>query len=261
MNRENLDFLYKMFPHHNVKSLDIIVVNQTTKDRLLVSEIESIKIINSFDKGLSKSRNFALQTSTTNWCLIADDDLVYLAGFEHHINKGIQKYETSGVIVFQAERHKNELLRNYPQKSTKQLSEFERFNVCSVEMLVHKKLINEILFNEIFGLGSAIFNSGEEQIFMHNVYKKLKLPISFYKKVIVQHPYLSTGKAYHKKGRYFTKGGIYAKLYPRLYIKWIVFQLFFDVKQGHLKLNEVFNSYKEALLGVQKLKNITNEKN
>jgi len=262
MNRGNFDFLYKMFPHHNVNDLDIIIVNQTTKDRLLVSELPTVKVINSLEKGLSKSRNLALDNATANWCLIADDDLVYVKDFEKIVCEGITHYSKSGVIVFQAQLNDIALLRSYPKMSKQNLSEQEIFHVASFEMLVNRCLVQKkVGFHTAFGLGSGIFNCGEEQVFMNTIKKHLKLSISFYQKTIVTHPQNHTGNNYQLKDRYFTKGGVYAKIFPKTYKKWICMQLFFDVKQGHLQLLQIVTRFKEALRGVQKLKAMENGKN
>ncbi len=262
MNRENLDFLYKMFPYHDLNSLDIIIVNQTTKDVLLTSDVATVQVINSFEKGLSKSRNVALKAATKDWCLIADDDVLYLKDFEKKILKGIQMFKNSGIIVFQSQIDENNLSKKYPSCSQKEMNLLRKFNVGSIEMLLHKKVIdNSIQFNENFGLGSNVFNCGEEQVLMHDIAQLLKLKISFYKATIVQHAWLSTGREYAKKGRYFTAGAIYAKTSPKYYVKWICIQLFFDLKQGNIASKDVYKKYKEALQGKQKLRALENETN
>ena len=89
-----------MFPFHDLKKLDIIVVNQTNKSTLLKSNEPSVKVLNSFEKGLSRSRNLALKNASANWCLIADDDVVYLKKFEEKIKSGIFTFLNSGLLYF-----------------------------------------------------------------------------------------------------------------------------------------------------------------
>ena len=262
MNRENLDFLWQMFPHHDLNNLNIIIVNQTAEGKLLISNVPTVKVLNSFEKGLSKSRNLALQNVTKDWCLLADDDLVYLLGFEKHIASGIQKYSKSGVLIFQAQVNENLLFRKYPDKSQEEMAIFKKLHVRSIEMLLNKRVIrNPIHFHESFGLGSDVFNCGEEQIVMFEISKKEKLNISFFKKTIVQHPWLDTGREYDKKKRYFSSGAFLAKVFPSSYFKWICIQLFFDVKQGNIKIREISSKFNEALRGVKQLKKIENEAN
>lgn len=256
MNRENFDFLYAMFPYHKIEDLDVIIVNQTTKDKQLTSTIASVKVFNSLEKGLSKSRNLALENSSADWCLIADDDLVYLEGFEQKINKGIEKFSSSGVITFQVQKDEFILMRKYPEKSKKKLSIQEILNVSSVEMLINKKMLaSTIKFNDNFGLGSNVFECGEEQVFLKEV-KMLNYNISFFNTTIVHHPLLHTGTKLKNSKRYFVKGGIYAKMFPKTYKTWVFSQIFFDLKQRKISISEMCKYYKNALKGVQKLKEI-----
>lgn len=260
MNRDNFDFLYKMFPHQDLRDLNIIIVNQTSKEFKLESSLESVTVINSFEKGLSISRNLALQNATFDWCLIADDDLIYTIDFTQNIVFGINNFKNSGVIIFQAQIDANLLLRAYPSYSKENLSNFEKLEVASFEMLINrKKVFDKVLFNSFFGLGSKVFNSGEEQLFMRDVHKKLSLPISYISSVIVQHPWLSTGREFDKKNRYFTKGAVFKKIFPKTYLKWILIQLFFDLKLKHIKFTEIYSNYKEAKEGVKKIHELENE--
>jgi hypothetical protein len=63
MNRNSLDFLIPMFPSRKFFEFNILIVNQTTENQLLNSEFPTVRIINSFEKGLSKSRNLALKNA------------------------------------------------------------------------------------------------------------------------------------------------------------------------------------------------------
>ncbi|NQY28602.1 MAG: glycosyltransferase family 2 protein [Flavobacteriaceae bacterium] len=250
MHRENFDFLYAMFPHHSLIDLDIIVVNQTTSNTILSSERPTIKVINSFERGLSKSRNLALQHATSDWCLIADDDLVYLKDFEKQIENGFTTFPNSGLIVFQVESKKHCLHREYPEKSILQLNAFQKLNICSVEMLINRRIIyNKVVFNEYFGLGSQFFNSGEECVFINDIEVKTNKSISFYKEIIVQHPSLSTGNKYGGSKWYFNKGGVFTKVFPKSFHLWMLIQILFDIKQGKMKINTIFKVYKEMIIG------------
>lgn len=260
MNRDNFDFLYKMFPYHDLKDLNIIIVNQTTREFILESNFDTVLVINSFDKGLSKSRNLAFEKATSDWCLLADDDLIYTRDFVKHIVLGIDDFFNSGVIIFKAQIDQNKMLRNYPRQSKNDLSIFEIMEVASFEVLINRKEVYQrVFFNEFFGLGSGNFNSGEEQIFMNDVRQKINLPVSFVSSVIVQHPWMSTGRDFNRKNRYFTKGAVLKKMFPISYVKWIFIQLFFDLKQGHINVLNVYSKYKEALQGVKKIKVLENE--
>ena len=50
MNKTSLDFLSSMFSSQDYSNFTILIVNQTTKDKLLVSDHANIRVINSFEK-------------------------------------------------------------------------------------------------------------------------------------------------------------------------------------------------------------------
>lgn len=257
MNRENLDFLYKMFPNSNIEGLNIIIVNQTTPQKILKSNLLSVKVINSFDKGLSKSRNLALENATSNWCLIADDDLVYVIGFENIISSGIEEYNSSGVVVFKSMVDAETPRRDFPETSKKHITTLKQFNVASFEMVLNRSIPNPLFFNENFGLGSNVFLFGEEVVLMRD-YIEEGFSVSYCDKAIVFHPKDNTGTIYEHSLRYFTKGGVLKYTYPKKYVLWIFIQLFFDVKQHKISLWAIFKNYREAIKGAKKLNNINN---
>lgn len=62
-NRINFDFLLLMFPFEHFSNFNLVIVNQT-KDWFLKSDYHNIKVINVNEKGLSKSRNKAIQNAS-----------------------------------------------------------------------------------------------------------------------------------------------------------------------------------------------------
>ena len=60
MNRDSLDFLIPMFSYSHFSNFSILIINQTQSERILTSAYSNVRVINSFEKGLSKRRNLAL---------------------------------------------------------------------------------------------------------------------------------------------------------------------------------------------------------
>ena len=203
---------------------------------------------------MSKSRNLALKMATSNWCLIADDDLVYLEGFESTVLEGITLFKNSGVIVFKTLLHNNLPRREYYSTSKKNINYFETLRISSVEMLIDKRL--NVLFDENFGLGSEFFSFGEEQVYCFWLKKKFNYSISFFNKPIVKHNWMCTGRDNKLKGRNLTKGAIFYKIFPNSYILWFLIQFLFDYKDGNVKLFDIFQQIKQNYKGVEKLKSL-----
>src|SRR5690349_21405495 len=103
MNRNSLDFLVPMFPFHHFSEMQILVINQTQLDNILVSDYPNVRVINSFEFGLSKSRNLALQNAKGKIVLISDDDEVFKEDFETHLVNAYNKFPNAAVICFRVE--------------------------------------------------------------------------------------------------------------------------------------------------------------
>ena len=100
MNRDSLEFLNQMFIYESYESFNLLIINQTTEGQLLVSNSPNVRVINSFEKGLSNSRNLALKNAIGHLCLIADDDVVYAKGFKALIVSSFETHSESDIITF-----------------------------------------------------------------------------------------------------------------------------------------------------------------
>ena len=113
---------------------------------------------------------------------------------------------------------------------------------------------NSLLFNVNFGLGST-FETADEYIFMREALK-LKMQTIFEPKVILSHPFFSSGKdsgndklVYARSALYYKYSGVlgYLKLCKYLYIVH---------KQGAIKTNQIIKKFKVGLKGISTYKNL-----
>jgi glycosyltransferase involved in cell wall biosynthesis len=187
MNRTSLSFLEKMFPHQDIKQLNILIVNQTTKGRELTSKLKNIRVVNSYEKGLSKSRNLAIKNAVGDICLIADDDVEYVKEFETITKEGFIKFPEATIIRFKIDTFTGEQYKAYPKTSGQLLSRKSIKPTSSIEIAFKRKAILEkgIAFNTLFGLGSY-FQSGEEYLFLKKALSN-GLSVYFVNSTIVKH--------------------------------------------------------------------------
>lgn len=173
MYRTDLEFLTPMFKHLDVSELNILIVNQTTKDKLLSSASEHIRVINSFDKGLSKSRNLALEHTNADIAIIADDDVEYQANTLTIVENAYQLFPEAALISFQYLRENGSLGKIYQKESSYQNSKLHKQSLSSIEISCRPKILKQygIAFHTCFGLG-ARFVCGEEQVFRDDIIRK-----------------------------------------------------------------------------------------
>ena len=164
MNQTDYSLLDKM----NIQT-DAVVINQCDKTSLEIIERNGKKItwVNTEQRGLSKSRNMALSYASGDICLIADDDIRYLDGYESVVLNAYNSQRKADFIAFNmlTENDKNHFSRRQNKKNRK--SKKNEY-YCSVRLSFKLAKINKfgIRFNELFGAGSK-FGSGEESIFIN----------------------------------------------------------------------------------------------
>ncbi|MDT2702006.1 glycosyltransferase [Enterococcus dongliensis] len=169
MKRDSIDFLEKM----NIES-DTVVVNQLGDIPSNQREYKGKKLIikNALETGLSRSRNMALSLSTADICLIADDDIKYVPGYEKKILETYEDYPEADIIAFQVDRiggKRNKAFRSSVHWENK----LSLFKISSVEITIKRQSIKKkkLSFNENIGAGTK-FGQGEESVFLTDAYNR-----------------------------------------------------------------------------------------
>ena len=253
MNQANLDFLRSMFPFEHFSNYNILIVNQS-KDTRLLSEYESVRVINSPDLGLSKSRNLAIKNAIGKILIIADDDITYQKDFINRIISAYSKLNKATIINFCAINENGAYLKKYPNRTKIELNTFEIFNISSVEMTINKEKLDSvgIRFDENFGLGSS-FEMGEETVFLFDL-KRNNQQIAFENQVIVKHESLTTSNKIDSLHKYYIYGALLTRVIVTNYKFWLLTKLFFDIKQKKIKLSSFFLAINNAKKGQEKIK-------
>ncbi|MCW1147619.1 glycosyltransferase family 2 protein [Flavobacterium lacisediminis] len=251
MNRTNFDFLNAMFVFSDFSDFNLLIINQTSEDKQLFSSVDNIKVVNSFKKGLSKSRNLAIQNATQSLLLLTDDDVIFQPGFESHILRAFNTDNNHDGFRFEFLNGKGNFAKKYPKHFEEKLSQLEILNTSSVELVFKLHSIQRVnlKFDENFGLG-AEFAMGEEAIFVADAIKK-GLKIGFVPEVLVAHSHLSTGQRTAVSMQYFIHSAVFYRIYGKMYLFWIALKLFFDLKHRKVRFREIFKMLKKALKGKQ----------
>lgn len=257
MNRDSLDFLIPMFPFCHFSEFSILIINQTSENKLLVSDFPSVRVVNSFEKGLSKSRNLGLQNAHRKIVLLADDDEVFKEDFESNILEAHNNFPEAASICFAIEGSNGLLFKKYPSQTKLQLNNLDIFNILSIEISLKKAVFDQlkINFDTNFGLGSS-FMMGEEAIFLSDL-KNQKQNIIIVPKVIAVHPAVSTDDKLNLEQRYYVLGAFLTRVSNYNYLKGVFLKLFFDIKQSKIKINQVFAALKSANKGKEDFLQLT----
>ncbi|RYJ38490.1 Glycosyl transferase [Flavobacterium anhuiense] len=258
MNRDSLDFLIPMFPYSHFSNFSILIVNQTQKEKILTSDFSNIRVINSFEKGLAKSRNLAFENAIGKILVVADDDVVYQEGFTAKIVDAYNRFPKAAVINFSMINSNGDVIKKYPSCTKTNLSIFDILNTSSIEMTLNKKRIDEtkIRFDENFGLG-AVFEMGEEAIFLSDL-KANQKQLVFEPQLIVIHENQTSSEKKSLVDKYYIQGALFSRMFKTKYIFWLYLKLFFDLKQKKIKFENIKTVLESAKKGHIKFEQIQN---
>lgn len=201
----------------NIKS-DNIIINQT--DTIgYAEEIENnykIKMFSFNERGVGKSRNNALLRSSSDICLMADDDMVYVDNYQDIVKNAYYKYPDADFIVFNVRVHYSDRIEERVKKSGK-VHFHNSLKYGTVTFSFKRKAIlkNNIFFSLLFG-GGAQYGSGEDTLFIWTALKK-GLKVYADQSIIADVYNLESSwfKGYNDKF-YKDKGALFQALSPRL---------------------------------------------
>ncbi len=251
MNRSNLDFLQSMFMFSGFYNFNIIIVNQTTNDTILKSDYDTIKVINVFEKGLSKSRNIAIQNSSKDILLLADDDVVFELGFEDKILKEFNSHINFDGFRFKFKNELGKFVKKYPLRFQGKLNWFEVLKTSSIELVFKRESIyNSVCFDENFGLGS-MFSMGEEAVFLADA-KRKKCKIGFVPHTLMMHNGFTTSSKIEQDLLYFNQGAVFYRIFNKKYLFWVFLKLFFDLIHGKITFSNIGSLLNQAIKGKNK---------
>ncbi|GAB6888638.1 glycosyltransferase family A protein [Desulfothermus okinawensis JCM 13304] len=203
----------KFFKRNYTPPADCLIINQLInidKSYYDLPQVFSFK-----EKGISKSRNRALEVSDCNIALISDDDVTYVPNIEEIIKTAFKNYTDADIITFQIKTPTGELYKNY---KTKPFNHNLRtiMRVSSIEMAIKVNSIKKvgIKFDQNFGLGSK-YPTGEENIFISDALSK-RLRIMYIPIPIVVHPKKNLVKIFNHNPKLIqAKGAVFYRIFNK----------------------------------------------
>ena len=253
MNRDSLDFLEPMFPFARFTDFNILIINQTVSGKDLQSPYANVRVINAYEKGLSRSRNLAVSHAQKAIGLIADDDLVFLEGFEEKIAKGFNHFPEAVAIKFITITFEGVPFRKYPNVPVKELTSLQRLNSSSIEIAFNIKKFKEanIPFNVHFGLGST-FPLGEEPVLLQALYND-GYDVCHYPETIVSHKSFKDSDNISLQENYRIRGAYLYQIFRKKFPFWLGLQLLYNLKSGVVKPWQVIKCIQWAYAGKKQL--------
>ena len=187
------------------------------------TEFGKVRMISSDTVGVGINRNLALQNSTADYLLFADDDIRYYDGALDGVAKAFEQLPDADMIVFSVDIVRNGEITEKRRDTVKRRHIWNSLRYGTYRIAVRREAVikNRISFSTLFG-GGAIYGSGEDTLFICDCFRAgLK---------IYSHPLVlgactkdvsSWFKGYDEKFM-FDKGALLACAFPhsKHIIKW-----------------------------------------
>lgn len=266
---ESIEQLYSkiiMLPPH----IDIVICHQITNLSIdstehkehLESIRSNIKVLQRYEKGLSKSRNCALEYVKEGICLITDDDVAFMDDIYEKISHAYLENHNADIITFQIMTPEKIPFKQYSSKGYSHTKK-TLMRVASIEISFRVEKIHQksLRFDEDFGLGS-LYPTGEETIFLCDALDK-HLNILYRPIPIVVHPKEHSNASY-SIDLFEAKGAVFIRIFGLisgcLIILLFALKKYHDFKRQFSFLTSCMTMWKAGIIYYNKHKRISQEK-
>lgn len=191
---------------------DLLIVNQSDKSGEDTVEAGGYKwrMISTFDRGLSKSRNTALDNASGEICQLCDDDCILESNHKDIVLNAYAELPDADVIVFNVKRINYSMKKTYYKiQSIREAPKFRNYGSPMITFRLASIKKHDIRFNEMFGSGSK-FGGGEDSLFLTDI-RRAGMKIYEYPATIATVDYArSTSMWFHGyTNKYFYNIGVY----------------------------------------------------
>lgn len=220
LNKDPKDLIKKM----NIQS-DAIIVCQCDKNEFeeIIYNEQVIRIYYFAERGVGLSRNTALMRAKGDILVFADDDEVFVDGYEKMIINEYLENKKAEMIMFNIST--NSLERN-PKKNLniKKIKTYNCLRYGTPRITIKNKVVRKknIYFSLMFGPGTN-YGCGEDSLFIYNLIKS-KVKAYTTNKVLcdIDMSESSWFNGYNEK-YFYDKGALFRALYHNNYFPYALF--------------------------------------
>ncbi|EFC0392434.1 glycosyltransferase family 2 protein [Escherichia coli] len=206
------------------------IIHQADNPDIIEEEIIDNKQIRYFyqnSKGVTKSRNYAIDVCTTKYIWFMDDDITFDYDNIHQLYGVLKKINCDNVSVCltRIKDENGQPRKKYPQ-SGKIYNKRKIISVGTIEIIADATFLkrNDIKFDENFGAGAA-YPVGDEALFLNDVLDS-NGSIYHFDLYFLFHPKDSSG-IYRSKLHFYSKGIVFRRLYGVIGLFYILYLILF----------------------------------
>ena len=248
-----------LISHMNLEC-DAVVVNQGVHDGSYGLETRDgykVRVIESNECGVGKSRNAALDNAEADIVLFSDDDIVYLDGYSNSILKAFENCPDADVIMFNVNVCDDR--RTYYIDKSIRVHKWSvgRYPTYAAAARLDRIRDKQIRFSLLFG-GGAKYSCGEDSLFFMDCLRAglriQAVPVT----IGTEEPRESTWFLGYDEKFFKDRGVLYVFLYDKLATFWALRFVFAKKKlyQSYIKPRTAFKHMKN---GIREGKNLQKE--
>ena len=206
-----------------------VVSMEYTKESILkvippaLLERDDVTLLRLEGRGLSRNRNNALDHTTADILIIADDDEELSLEALEQVRKVYHDHPEVDIALFRLNDLEGQPFKEYPSDEQQSYEDAvdDGYYVASLEITMRGKVAQSGLrFNEHFGLGSGYLTSGEEDIFIHDA-RRQGMNVTLFPHVIARTIAVTTGDRFlTDPGVQRAKGAVFAYCYGKPSALW-----------------------------------------
>ena len=140
---------------------NVVVINQCDHEDYMEYSTENglAKLFSTTQRGLTKSRNMAIEKSTADICLLCDDDEIFVPEYEKRVLKAYEKLPEADVVIFKMKNRQPSF-----EDKVMRLRFPKTMKVSSWQISFKREslLKSGIKFDELLGAGTG--NGAEEEL-------------------------------------------------------------------------------------------------
>lgn len=217
--------------------------------------IGNIKWINVDQKGLSKSRNLALEITSSDYIYLTDDDVVLNDKFKETVIDSIESNPAVDILAFQV----SGIERKFKEYSSEEIdiNYINSMKLSSVQLVMKSDFIkkNNLYYDELFGTGSK-YRMGEENIFLFDALKKSAKIKYIPREIAKVHLGESSWFNGFNEKYFFDRGAVFYRMFENHLAR--LYCILFCLRKYKLYSNEInfIKAYKQMIKGMKDIENV-----
>jgi len=157
---------YKLASGMNLEC-DAVIVNQGNKDgcyEFRTDRAFNVKLLESSERGVGKSRNHALDLADSKIVLFSDDDIVYSEGYAERVLAAFSENKDADVIMFNVNVREERKTYHINKKLKVHKWSVGRYPAYAAAAKLESISSSGLRFSTLFG-GGAKYSNGEDSLF------------------------------------------------------------------------------------------------